>query len=143
MNTPTSDSIAPKHIVAVSAYVTNERGEVLLVKTHSPSDTWEIPGGQVEEGEPLHEATFREVLEETGIRIKVSGVTGVYYNRTVPLVSIMFRAQAIGGELKPQPDEIQDAQFVRLDDSNIDQYVARPHFKSRILDVASKRSRAF
>jgi 8-oxo-dGTP diphosphatase len=29
----------PKHIVAVSAYVTNEKGETLLVKTHNRSDT--------------------------------------------------------------------------------------------------------
>jgi hypothetical protein len=29
----------PKHIIAVSAYVTNEKGEALLVKTHWRSDT--------------------------------------------------------------------------------------------------------
>jgi 8-oxo-dGTP diphosphatase len=40
----------PKHIVAVSAYVVNDKDEVLLVKTHWREDTWESPGGQVEEG---------------------------------------------------------------------------------------------
>jgi hypothetical protein len=29
----------PKHIIAVADYVTNENGEVLLVKTHWRSDT--------------------------------------------------------------------------------------------------------
>ncbi len=29
----------PKHIIAVAAYVANENGEVLLVKTHWRSDT--------------------------------------------------------------------------------------------------------
>ena len=47
----------PKHIVAVSAYVTNSKNEVLLVKTHPrDSDTWELPGGQVDEGESLSQA---------------------------------------------------------------------------------------
>ncbi len=39
--------------VSVYAYVTNHQGQVLLVKTHYRSDTWELPGGQVEEGEAL------------------------------------------------------------------------------------------
>jgi 8-oxo-dGTP diphosphatase len=51
----------PKHIVAVSAYVVNDKDEVLLVKTHWREDTWESPGGQVEEGEPLDQAVCREV----------------------------------------------------------------------------------
>lgn len=55
----------PKHIIAVSAYVLNDKGEALLVKTHWRADTWEPPGGQVEEGKPLDAAVFREVLEET------------------------------------------------------------------------------
>jgi hypothetical protein len=32
----------PKHIIAVSAYVTNDNGEALLVNTHWRSDTWEV-----------------------------------------------------------------------------------------------------
>ncbi|MGV3465371.1 MAG: NIPSNAP family protein, partial [Heyndrickxia sp.] len=49
--TPTGNYQDPKHIVSVSAYITNEKGEVLLVKNHHRSDTYEMPGGQVEEGE--------------------------------------------------------------------------------------------
>lgn len=40
----------PKHIVAVAGYLTNEKDEVLLAKVHWRADTWELPGGQVEEG---------------------------------------------------------------------------------------------
>ena len=39
-----------KHIVAVAGYLTNEKDEVLLAKVHWRADTWELPGGQVEEG---------------------------------------------------------------------------------------------
>ena len=99
------DRTPPKHVVCVAGYITNENGQVLLVKTYWRADTWEMPGGQVEEGEPLHEALYREVKEETGISIRPLGITGVYYNRTEKQVIIVFRAEKIGGELTTS-DEI-------------------------------------
>ncbi|KYD31845.1 NUDIX hydrolase [Parageobacillus toebii] len=125
----------PKHIIAVAAYVANENGEVLLVKTHWRSDTWEIPGGQVEAGEPLDQAVCREVLEETGIEIRPIGITGVYYNETKRVVAVVFKAAYVKGEIKVQPEEIKEAKFVELDETNIDEYITRPHFKSRTLDA--------
>jgi 8-oxo-dGTP diphosphatase len=125
----------PKHIIAVSAYVTNENGEVLLVKTHWRSDTWESPGGQVEEGEPLDIAVCREILEETGIVIRPIGITGVYYNATINLLSVVFKAKYVSGEIIVQPEEIQEAKFTELNESNIEKYITRPHMKSRTLDA--------
>lgn len=125
----------PKHIIAVSAYVTNEHGEVLLVKTNWRSDTWESPGGQVEEGEALDKAVCREILEETGMVIRPIGITGVYYNATINLLSVVFKANFVSGELKIQPEEIQEAKFIKLDESNIEKYITRPHMKSRTLDA--------
>jgi 8-oxo-dGTP diphosphatase len=124
-----------KHIIAVAAYVTNENGEVLLVKTHWRSDTWEIPGGQVEAGESLDQAVCREVLEETGIEIRPMGITGVYYNETKGIVAVVFKAIYVKGEIKVQPEEIKEAKFVELNETNIDEYITRPHFKSRTLDA--------
>lgn len=124
----------PKHIIAVSAYVTNENGEALLVKTHWRSDTWEAPGGQVEEGEPLDQAVIREILEETGILISPIGITGVYYNATKHLLSVVFKAKYISGDIKIQPEEIKEAKFVKLTEENLDDYITRPHMKSRTLD---------
>lgn len=60
----------PKHTVSVSALLMNEHDEVLLVRTHWRSDTWEMPGGNVDEGEPLDQAVCREFLEETGVVIQ-------------------------------------------------------------------------
>ncbi|WP_044747981.1 NUDIX hydrolase [Bacillus alveayuensis] len=125
----------PKHIVAVSAYVTNEKGEVLLVKTHWRSDTWEIPGGQVEEGEPLDQAVCREVLEETGIVIRPIGITGVYYNETSGVLAVVFKAEFVSGEITIQPEEIKEAKFVQLNETNMHEYITRPHFQSRTLDA--------
>lgn len=38
--------------------------------------TWSVPGGRVEPGETDEQATAREVLEETGLRVVVAGLVG-------------------------------------------------------------------
>lgn len=125
----------PKHIVAVSAYITNDKGEALLVKAHWRKDTWEPPGGQVERGEALDEAVRREVLEETGVEIHVHGITGVYYNASSEILSVIFRAQCRDSEIFMQPEEIFDARFINLTEENIGDYITRPHMQSRTLDA--------
>lgn len=130
----------PKHIIAVSAYVTNEKGEALLVKTHWRSDTWESPGGQVEVGEALDKAMCREILEETGIVVRPIGITGVYYNATKHILSVVFKAEFVSGTLSIQASEIKEAGFIKLTESNIDQYITRPHMKSRTLDAMKAKT---
>lgn len=57
--------------VGVGAVVFHQ-GAVLLVQRANPpcSQEWAIPGGKVRLGETLQQAAEREILEETGIRIK-------------------------------------------------------------------------
>lgn len=129
----------PKHIIAVSAYITNEKGEALLVKTHWRSDTWESPGGQVEEGEALDKAVCREVFEETGIVIHLIGITGIYYNATSQLLSVVFKAEYVSGEIVTQPEEIREAKFIMINEENIDEYITRPHMKSRTIDAMNAK----
>ncbi|AOM03737.1 NUDIX hydrolase [Bacillus cereus] len=125
----------PKHIVAVAGYLTNEKNEVLLTKVHWRADTWELPGGQVEEGEALDQAVCREIKEETGLTVKPIGITGVYYNTSMHILAVVFKVAYISGEIKIQPEEIQEAKFVDLNEENIDEYITRPHMKSRTLDA--------
>lgn len=48
------------------------RGSILLVERggHPLKGYWSLPGGLVETGESLDEAVRREILEETGLRVK-------------------------------------------------------------------------
>jgi 8-oxo-dGTP diphosphatase len=124
----------PKHIIAVSAFITNEHEEVLLVKTHLRTDTWECPGGQVEEGEALDKAVCREVFEETGVVINPLGITGVYYNATKQLLSVVFKATYVSGTICIEPGEILEAKFINLTSTNIGEYITRPNMISRTLD---------
>lgn len=124
-----------KHLIAVSALVKNENGHVLMVRTHLYSDTWEMPGGFVDAGEPLDIAVCREFLEETGVVIRPLGITGVYYNERIHVLSVVFNAEYVSGEIRIQPEEILEAKYLDLDNTNIDEYIKRPNVKSRTLDA--------
>lgn len=57
--------------MAVGAVVFKNNCVLLVRRGQAPSEgVWAIPGGSVEIGETLQEAAEREILEETGIRIR-------------------------------------------------------------------------
>ncbi|WP_246119626.1 NUDIX hydrolase [Aeromicrobium flavum] len=60
-------------VLAAGAVITDDRGRLLLVlRGREPGrGLWSVPGGKVEPGESLEDATVREVLEETGLAITV------------------------------------------------------------------------
>ncbi len=64
-------------VVVVYAITRDSRGRVLLVR-RADDGNWELPGGRVEVGETVAAALRREVMEESGITIAVTGVSGVY-----------------------------------------------------------------
>lgn len=125
----------PKHIVAVTGYITNQEGELLLVRNFNRSDTMEMPGGQVEEGETLEEAVRREILEESGVTVKLTGITGLYQNVTGGVICAAFRGEYVSGEVRPEAGETSEAAFVKITRDNIDQYITRPRFRDRVLDA--------
>lgn len=103
-NAAKANSIA----VAVSAFVQDDEGRILMIR-RTDNDLYSIPGGQVEPGETLTQAAIREVKEETGIGIDVTGLVGLYSNPSHVIeydngeirqeFSICFRSLPIGGEL--------------------------------------------
>jgi 8-oxo-dGTP diphosphatase len=62
----------PRHpLVAVGAVVFKNNCVLLIRRGQAPSeDLWAIPGGSVEIGETLQQAAEREILEETGVKIR-------------------------------------------------------------------------
>lgn len=98
----------PTHIVAVGTFVQNKHGQFLLVKTEWRG--WEMPGGQVEEGEDIISALKREVAEESGIRIEVQRLSAVYSSINKPHKVILdFISEYRDGDIQKGANEILDA----------------------------------
>lgn len=86
-------------------------GTKLLLGRRSAASTrpglWCIPCGYVEYDEDVYDAVKREVLEETGLKVEVTGVCSVrsnWHNPEVHTVGIWFFTRVAGGELRPGDD---------------------------------------
>ncbi len=112
--------VMPTHIVAVAGVVTNEKEEVLMVKTYNAG--WVFPGGQVEEGENLIEALKREIWEESGIEVETGELFCVTSNtakhpgfngvREVPTkVMLDFVCRKIGGTTRSSEENSESGWF--------------------------------
>ncbi|WP_242057417.1 NUDIX hydrolase [Pseudalkalibacillus hwajinpoensis] len=95
----------PKHIVSAASVILNEDNEMLLIK--GPRRGWEMPGGQVEEGESLIDAAVREAKEESGADIEVVKFCGVFQNVKSSISNNMFLARFVGGELTTTPESLE------------------------------------
>jgi 8-oxo-dGTP pyrophosphatase MutT (NUDIX family) len=82
-------------------------GERLLLTRRSDNGEWCLPGGGIDPGERPAETAEREVLEETGLAVRVTGLLGVYSDpdvvvvypdgNRVQIVGVMFRAEVLHG----------------------------------------------
>lgn len=115
--------IMPTHIVAVGGIFEDTKGRILLVKTTHGG--WVFPGGQVEEGENLMDALVREIEEESGIKVEISHLIGIYSNtakhkgyngvKEVPTKVMMdFVCRPIGGELSTS-EETSESCWIEKD----------------------------
>jgi len=70
--------LSPWPVVAVGAIVWKEERFLLIRRGQPPrKGGWSIPGGRQEAGETVHEAVHREIREEAGIDIEITGVAAV------------------------------------------------------------------
>jgi 8-oxo-dGTP diphosphatase len=117
----------PKHIVSAATIVLNEQNEILLIK--GPRRGWEMPGGQVEEGESLKDAAIRETLEESGIEIEVVKFCGVFQNVNASICNTLFLAKPVGGKPTPSSESLEVG-FFPIEDAL--EMVTWKNFKQRI-----------
>lgn len=97
------------HKVSVAALVTNEQNEILLVK--SPWRGWEYPGGLIEPGETFQQALKREIREEAGVEVEVTGFVGICKNVGMDIVNIDFKCRYVGGELTTSDESTEVGWF--------------------------------
>ena len=93
------------HLVSVAGLVTNGEGKILLVK--SPWRGWEYPGGLIEPGETFQQALHREIREEAGVEVEITGFVGICKNVERDIVNIDFTCRYISGELTPSEESTE------------------------------------
>ena len=101
--------------------IKNDDGEILILKRHPKSrtdpDTWELPGGKVENGEFFDDALLREIKEETNLDCKVGDLAIAIqhdypFKRTVQMIMYL---DDVKGEVKIS-DEHTDARYASIDE---------------------------
>ncbi|PVC71840.1 NUDIX domain-containing protein [Streptomyces sp. CS081A] len=93
---PGARSTSPLHSVSVAGAVVREDGRLLAIR-RADNGTWELPGGVLEVDEIPQGGVVREVFEETGVRVEVGELTGVYKNLARGIVALVFRCRPVGG----------------------------------------------
>ena len=109
-------------LVGVGAVIVRENRVLLIRRGHPPLlGEWSLPGGVLECGETLREATIREAREETGLVVEVDEMLGVY-ERVIRsedarvryhYVLIDFLCHPVAGELKAASDAADAGWFSR------------------------------
>ncbi len=120
-------SAPPATVVTPSVFVAVRRfdGRLLLVR-RCDSGTWELPGGRVDVGESAAQTAVREVAEEAGLQVVVTGMVGVFSDPGHVICSrdgevrqqfaLVFRAQAVGGAPHADLHETSEAAWVAVAD---------------------------
>ena len=120
------------HKVSVAALVTNEKNEILLV--NSPWRGWEYPGGLIEPGETFAEALRREIREEAGVEVEITGFVGICKNVGMDIVNIDFKCRYTGGELTTSEESTEVGWFTPEEAFRI---ITFPLTKKRLANMLS------
>mgnify|MGYP000454059941 CR=1 FL=1 len=135
--------------IGCSAVIFDKQRRVLLTR-RADNGQWCLPGGAMEAGESTAETCMREVLEETGLQVRLKRLIGIYSNRDalieypdgnkVQIVVLNFEAEVTGGE-PGLSEETTDIGYFTPDE--IEGMDLLGHHKRRIQDALLEQDAAF
>jgi ADP-ribose pyrophosphatase YjhB (NUDIX family) len=141
-NAPKANSLVP----SVTAIVADEQGAILMVHK-TDNDLWALPGGGMDVGESMADTVVREVKEETGVDVEVTGLIGIYSNPNHVMAyddgevrqqcSICFTTRMLGGQLATS-SETKEVRFV--DPADLGALSIHPSMRLRIDHYLERRS---
>jgi 8-oxo-dGTP diphosphatase len=111
--------------LTVDAWIRDRRGRLLLVQRGRPpfEGSWGLPGGFCEWKETTEHCCAREAREETGLKVKVGKLLGVYSDpERDPRghnVTVLYEARPIGGSVKGGDDAADARWFSRKELSGL------------------------
>jgi 8-oxo-dGTP pyrophosphatase MutT (NUDIX family) len=103
----------PPESVAGVVFSPDRSAILLILRRDVP--VWVLPGGGIDAGESPEAASIREILEETGLSVKVDRLIGHYtpVNRLTKRTNL-YECSAVSGNIRGS-EETRDARFFALD----------------------------
>lgn len=89
---------------------------------------WNFPAGHVDEGENIMEGAIREVKEETGCDVKLTGVLPIktVYQKDIPTLIVEFTAEILNENIQFDKSEILDVKWIDIEEiKNMDEKTLR------------------
>lgn len=100
--------------------VIEQEGKYLLIQEAREDihGKWNLPAGRLDPGETVSEAARREIYEECGFKVELTGVCQIGSWKLVDniAIGIIFSTKIVGGEINFNPDEIMDAKWFTYDE---------------------------
>ena len=128
--------------VGASSIIFDESRKTILLTKRTDNGRWCLPGGGMDPGESVEEACIREAYEETGLRVKVTRLVGVYTSPDLVIeyadgnifhpVSLSFEVKITGGELGLSDETTEVGYFTIEDVKTMD---LMDHHRARIQDA--------
>lgn len=100
--------------------VLKKDGKYLLVQEAQEKcrGKWNIPAGHLDPNETIYEGAKREVREECGFDVTLTGIAHIVNQVSADdtLIGIIFSTEIIGGEIKFDKNEILDVKWFSYDE---------------------------
>ena len=104
----------------IAGCVIEKDNKILMVKEAQKKcyGQWNLPAGHVDEFEKITEAAIREVYEETGCRVKLTGVLPISARdlEKETHVHVRFVAEILEENIEFDTDEILEVQWIDIED---------------------------
>ena len=97
--------------IGVFVVVKDANGQCLMVLHNWGMKKFSLPGGKLDKDELYSAGGIREVLEETGLEVKITRLGGMFRLRLDEGAVILYEGQQIGGKLQLTSSETTDCKY--------------------------------
>lgn len=110
-------------MTVVAGCVVQDNNRILMVQEGQgvEKELWNFPSGRLEDNEKILNAAIREVEEETGYKISISGLLGIYNFISINnehAIFFCYVGQVTAGILKYDNNEIINVKWLSFDEIN-------------------------